>query len=70
MHWIYNNLAADKVYGGTPFGAARNTLTGPVLERADISIYKSFSVTEKLRIQLRAEATNAFNHPSFLVPNL
>ena len=69
VHWIYNTLAADK-YFGTPFGVGRNTLNAPALQRIDLSIYKNFAVTEKLRLQIRGEATNAFNHPNFSVPNL
>jgi outer membrane receptor protein involved in Fe transport len=69
VHWIYNNLAADK-YFGTPFGVGRNILTGPSFQRLDLSIYKNFSVREGLRIQIRGEATNAFNHPTYGVPNL
>lgn len=69
VHWIYNTLAADKVFG-TPFGVGRNVLQGPSLQRIDLSIYKNFSVRERLKVQIRAEATNAFNHPNFGVPNL
>jgi hypothetical protein len=64
VHWIYNTLAADK-YFGTPYGVARNTLTGPSFQRLDLSIYKNFAIREGLRIQVRGEATNAFNHPTF-----
>jgi hypothetical protein len=69
VHWIYNTLAADKAFG-TPFGVGRNTLTGPVFQRADISIYKAFAIKERLRLTIRAEATNAFNHVSYGVPSL
>lgn len=69
VHWIYNTLAADK-YFGTPFGVGRNTLTAPLLQRVDLSIYKNFSIREKLKLQVRGEATNAFNHPNYGVPDL
>lgn len=69
VHWIYNTLAADQ-YFGTPFGVARNTLTGPSLQQLNLSIYKNFSVTEKLKMQIRAEATNALNHVNYPLPNL
>jgi hypothetical protein len=69
VHWIYNNLYADRVFG-TPFGVGRNVLTGPSFQRLDLSIYKNFSIHESLHLQIRGEATNAFNHPTFLVPNL
>jgi hypothetical protein len=31
----------------------------------DLSLYKNFAIKERLRIQVRAESTNAFNHPTF-----
>jgi outer membrane receptor protein involved in Fe transport len=69
VHWIYNNLYADQHFG-TPFGVGRNTLTGPSFQRVDLSIYKNFAIREGLKLQFRGEATNAFNHPTFNVPNL
>lgn len=69
VHWIYNTLAADKVYG-TPFGVGRNVLTGPRFQRADISVYKNFAITERMRLTLRAEATNAFNQVYYGIPSL
>ena len=69
VHWIYNTLAADK-YFGTPFGVGRNILQGPSLQRVDLSIYKNFAVRENLKLEIRAEATNAFNHPNFGIPTL
>lgn len=69
VHWIYNTLNADKLYG-TPFGVGRNVLTGPRFQRADISIFKTFPITERFKVQLRGEATNAFNHVVYGIPNL
>jgi hypothetical protein len=69
VHWIYNTLAADK-YFGTPFGVGRNTLTAPMLQRVDLSVYKNFTFRERFKLQIRGEATNAFNHPNYGVPNL
>jgi outer membrane receptor protein involved in Fe transport len=69
VHWIVNTLAADRYYG-TPFGIPRNTLTGPVLQQINLSIYKNFAIRENLRLQIRAEATNAFNHVNYPLPNL
>jgi len=69
VHWIYNTLAADQHFG-TPFGVARNTLTGPMLQSINLSIYKNFSITERWKLQIRGEATNAFNHVNYPIPNL
>lgn len=47
-------------------GAAR----GPLQEYFDLSIQKNFRIGERLRLQLRADALNVFNHPVFAVyPN-
>ncbi|HKA21758.1 MAG TPA: carboxypeptidase-like regulatory domain-containing protein [Blastocatellia bacterium] len=35
----------------------------------DLSLIKNFSITEKIRMQLRGEFLNAFNHPQFGDPN-
>jgi hypothetical protein len=69
VHWIYNTLAADQFFG-TPFGVGRNTLTGPSLQQLNLSIYKDFAIREKLRLELRGEATNALNHVNYPLPNL
>lgn len=45
-------------------------LTGPRFQRADISIFKNFPITERFKVQLRGEATNAFNHVVYGIPNL
>lgn len=68
VHFIYNNLAADKIFG-TPFGIGRNTQTGPRYQRADISIYKNFSLTERFKLTIRGEAQNAFNHTVLPIPS-
>jgi hypothetical protein len=46
----------------------RNVLRGPGLSSTDLSIFKTFSIVERLRFTFRAEAFNAFNHPSFGSP--
>jgi hypothetical protein len=35
----------------------------------DLSLYKSFSITEQCKLQLRAEAVDALNHAHFSGPN-
>jgi hypothetical protein len=35
----------------------------------DLSVIKNFSITEKVRFQLRGEFLNAFNHPQFGDPD-
>jgi hypothetical protein len=42
---------------------------GPGLATFDTSLFKRFTVTEKLTAQFRTEAFNLFNHANFSYPN-
>lgn len=54
----------------TTFGnLGRNTFHGPHYYDTDISLYKNFNVTERVRLQVGASAYNALNHPNFQGPN-
>jgi Carboxypeptidase regulatory-like domain/TonB dependent receptor len=46
----------------------RNLLHGPGLFNIDYSLFKSFAIKERLRLQFRAELFNIFNHPNFNNP--
>jgi hypothetical protein len=48
-------------YGNLPF----NAITGPGRNNFDLALLKNFAVTERFRIEFRAEAFNAFNHTQF-----
>ena len=43
----------------------RNTFVGPGYWAVDTSIFKNFRLSESMRLQLRAEAFNVFNHTNF-----
>lgn len=45
-------------YNGT---AGRNILDGPGMKNIDMTIARTFRITEKIKLQFRAEGTNAFN---------
>jgi hypothetical protein len=45
-------------------------MRGPGQANWDMSVFKTFSVKEKLKGQFRAEALNAFNTPMFAAPNV
>ncbi len=54
---------------GAKFGnTGRNTLRGPGFFETDLSIYRTFSISESVKFQLRAEALNATNHANFSNP--
>ena len=46
----------------------RNTVIGPPLFSVDFSLKKDMRFTERLRLQLRLDAFNTFNHPNFGSP--
>lgn len=48
------------------YGDARNgTIRGPGYTSANVSLYKSFPLYDRLNLQIRAEAFNVLNHPNF-----
>ncbi len=47
----------------------RDVIEGPGLVTLDLSLVRSFSIREKLRIQFRAESFDSLNHPIFNTPN-
>ncbi len=64
------NEAAFAVPAPGTFGdERRNQLTGPAFSLVNLSLGKTFAVAESVRLQVRADANNAFNHPSFNLPN-
>jgi hypothetical protein len=54
---------------GTFGNAARDSLSGPGLRDADISLVKAISLRERLRAQFRAELFNVLNPSNFTTPN-
>jgi carboxypeptidase family protein len=46
----------------TPFGVRGNQIYGPGWYDVDLSIHKEFKTTEKTRVEVQAQALNAFNH--------
>jgi len=51
--------------GSLGLESGRNYLTGPGINNVDLSLQKSFSFTERSRLELRVDAFNAFNHTQF-----
>ncbi|WP_031499271.1 TonB-dependent receptor [Bryobacter aggregatus] len=49
--------------------AGRNILYGPGRTNIDASVFKTFSLTERFRLQFRAELFNLSNTPQFGLPN-
>jgi hypothetical protein len=66
----FNEAAFAAPTPGTFGDERRNQLTGPALERVNLSLGKTFAFTEGIRVQIRADANNAFNHAGFSLPNV
>jgi hypothetical protein len=49
--------------------SSRNPVRGPGLQNADLMVGKTFRVTERIRLELRAEAFNVSNTPPLNDPN-
>jgi hypothetical protein len=41
---------------------------GPGIQQVDMSLFKSFPIKESMRVEIRGEFFNAFNHPNFANP--
>ena len=55
---------------GVRFGnVGRNTMRGPGVVNTDLSLFRTFKITERLNLQFRAESFNLSNTPHFANPN-
>lgn len=64
--------AAQFAASGTETGfgnIGRNSMYGPGYSDIDATIFKNFTVKERLRFQIGASAYNLMNHPNFQNPN-
>jgi|HigsolmetaAR201D_1030396.scaffolds.fasta_scaffold05981_2 hypothetical protein len=67
----YINPAAFSAAPQFTFGNVSRTISmrGPGQANWDVSVFKTFAVTERFKAQFRAEALNAMNTPLFRSPN-
>ena len=62
----------DGFSGGTEVGfpagmTPRNAFRGPGFWNVDTGVYKSLNLTERYKLQFRADFLNVFNHPNLLI---
>jgi hypothetical protein len=69
LNWM-NPCAFATPATGTLGNAARGSISGPGLINFDVSAQKYFSITERHRLEIRAEFFNALNHPNLGTPNV
>jgi hypothetical protein len=53
------------VVAGRQGTLGRNALRGFPLSQLDLAVRRQFALSERTRLQLRAEFFNVFNHPNF-----
>jgi hypothetical protein len=59
------NPAAFRMVAGRQGTLGRNALRGFGLTQLDLAVRRQFALSERTRLQLRAEVFNVFNHPNF-----
>jgi Carboxypeptidase regulatory-like domain len=66
----FNTAAFVQPAAGVSGNSGRNILRAPGLNNFDLSFFKNFAITERLRFQFRLESFNAFNHTQFGGPQV
>jgi hypothetical protein len=66
----FSTASFTQPVGAGVFGTTgRNILSGPGMFRIDLSMFKTFLVTERFKVELRAESFDLTNTPAFSSPN-
>jgi hypothetical protein len=66
----YYNPSAYAPVTAVRFGTSgRNTLRAPATFNANVSVFRTFPITERIGLQFRAESDNVSNTPHFLAPS-
>src|SRR6058998_2580978 len=65
MRYVQVFLFAFVVFASSSWVAGR----GPATWVVDIALAKNFRITESKRLQIRADAFNAFNHVNYMDPD-
>lgn len=65
----FNGSAFVAPVGFSYGNSGRNILTGPGFHNIDLGLSRRVGLTERLGLEIRAEAFNLFNTPQFGPPN-
>ncbi len=66
---FFNTAAFAPQPLGTVGNTQRNSLFGPDFRHVDLSLFKTFPVTERVNVQFRIECFNISNTPNFYMAN-
>lgn len=69
LNQYFNTAAFTNNAPGTFGDSGKNIFRGPGVNSADIGVDKNWQIAERYSLQFRWEMFNAFNHPSFGLPN-
>jgi hypothetical protein len=69
LGFFFNPCAFQRQASGTYGNLGRAVLRGPAWVTFNFSAFKDLALTERLRLQIRGEFFNIFNHPNFNTPN-
>lgn len=69
MNMWYDPSAYVIAANGTFGNSRRNSLRAPGMNTANMSVGKNFHLLEGITMQVRADASNVFNHPCFDAPD-
>src|ERR1041384_3050542 len=64
VRFIFNGPGAARRFGNTFGNVLRNSERGPALNQLNLGFFKNTNLTEKIKVQFRAELFNALNHPN------
>jgi len=66
--YVADNPTAQYVQArlGARSTAGRNTISLPIINNLDFSVFKNFRISEGMKVQFRVDMFNAFNHPQFV----
>jgi hypothetical protein len=65
----FNTAAFAQPPGGVIGTSGRNILRGPGINNWDMSLFKNIQLGERMRLQMRLESFNAFNHTQWGSPD-
>jgi hypothetical protein len=65
----FNTSAFQAQTPGTTGNELRNQIYGPGLQHVDLSLFKTFDLTERFKLEFRTEAFNVLNTAAFAFPN-
>ena len=61
---FFNTCAFTDPASGSFGNVSRNSVQGPGYQIWDFSLFKNFPITERVKLEFRAEFFNVFNHPN------